>query len=65
MIPKSIAPMESRFAGMCRQSRQINANSSEKGIVAATIRAVRILNRNKPRIIITRAMPRSRFPSTV
>ncbi len=37
MMPKSIAPMESRFAGTWRRSRQMNAKSSESGIVVATI----------------------------
>ena len=32
-MPKSIAPIESRFAGMCLRSRQMNANSSDSGIV--------------------------------
>ena len=46
IMPKSIAPMDSRLAGMCAQSRQMNANSSANGIVTATISAVRTLNRN-------------------
>ena len=29
-MPKSIAPIDSRFAGMCRRSRQMNANSSDE-----------------------------------
>jgi hypothetical protein len=29
-MPKSSAPSDSRFAGMCRRSRQMEANSSEK-----------------------------------
>ena len=36
-MPKSIAPIESRLAGMCRRSRQMKANSSDSGIVIATI----------------------------
>ena len=36
-MPKSIAPIDSRFAGMCWRSRQMNANSSDSGIVTATI----------------------------
>ncbi len=50
IMPKSIAPIDSRFAGMCAQSRQMNENSSAKGIVTATMSAVRTLNRNRPRI---------------
>ena len=46
IIPKSIAPIDSRLAGMCRQSRQMNENSKANGMVTATIRAVRTLNRN-------------------
>ena len=30
MMPKSIAPIDSRLAGMCAQSRQMNENSSAK-----------------------------------
>ena len=65
MIPKSMAPMESRLAGMCRQSRQMNENSSANGMVTATISAVRTLKSNRPRITSTSSMPRSRLPSTV
>ncbi len=65
MIPKSMAPIESRFAGICRQSRQMKANSSANGMVTATISAVRTLNSNSPRMISTSTMPRSRLRSTV
>ena len=33
-IPKSSAPSESRLAGICLRSRQIDANSSENGMVS-------------------------------
>ena len=65
MIPKSMAPMESRLAGICRQSRQMNENSRANGMVTATISAVRRLNSMIPRISKTSSMPRSRFLSTV
>ena len=65
MIPKSMAPMESRLAGMCRQSRQMNANINENGMVTATINAVRALNRKIPRITSTSTSPTERFFSTV
>ena len=65
IMPKSIAPIESRFAGMCAQSRQMKEKSSANGIVTATISAVRTLNRNRPSTTSTSTMPRSRFRSTV
>ena len=37
-MPKSMAPIESRLAGMFRRSRQMNAISSASGTVTATIR---------------------------
>ena len=40
-MPKSMAPIDSRFAGMCLRSRQMKANSSESGIVTATMRPER------------------------
>jgi len=43
MIPKSIAPRESRLAGIPRRSMKMNANSSERGMVRATMRAARML----------------------
>ena len=48
IMPKSIAPIDSRLAGMCAQSRQMNENSSANGIVTATMSAVRTLKRKKP-----------------
>ena len=50
-MPKSSAPSDSRFAGMCRRSRQIEANSSENGMVSATISAPRAFPRNRNRMI--------------
>ena len=40
-MPKSSAPSDSRLAGICRRSRQMEANSSENGMVSATISAPR------------------------
>ena len=47
IMPKSIAPMDSRLAGMCAQSRQMNENSSANGIVTATMSAVRTLEQEQ------------------
>src|SRR2546428_631426 len=41
MIPKSMAPSESRLAGMPRRSMNTKAKSSESGIVSATMSADR------------------------
>jgi hypothetical protein len=60
-----MAPMDSRFAGMCLQSRQMKANIKAKGIVIATMSAVRTLKSSSPRIASTSNMPRNRFRSTV
>ena len=43
MMPKSIAPSESRLAGMPRRSMKMNANRSDSGIVSATMNAARLL----------------------
>ena len=64
-IPKSNAPSDSRFAGMSLSSRQLAANSSEKGIVSATMMAPRAFPRNSNRMMITRTMPSVRLCSTV
>ena len=40
-IPKSRAPSDSRLAGILFRSRQMEAKSSEKGMVSATIKAPR------------------------
>ncbi len=49
-MPKSSAPSDSRFAGMPLRFRQMDANSSEKGMVSATMNAPRILPRKINRI---------------
>ena len=64
-MPKSSAPSESRLAGMCFRSRQIEANNKEKGMVSATMIAPRTLPRKRKRIITTRMIPSVRLCSTV
>ena len=58
IMPKSIAPIDSRLAGMCAQSRQMNEKSSANGIVTATISAVRTLKSSSPSTTSTRTIPR-------
>ena len=43
MMPKSIAPSESRLAGIPRRSMKMNAKRSDSGMVRATINAARML----------------------
>ena len=50
-IPKSSAPSDSRLAGICFRSRQVAANSREKGMVSATMIAPRMFPRNRNRTI--------------
>ena len=50
-MPKSSAPSESRLAEMCRRSRQMEAKSSENGMVSATMSAPRTLPRKRKRMI--------------
>ena len=65
MMPKSMAPMESRLAAPSWACRTMKANSRESGMVRATIIAARKLTRKKIRTISTRTMPRRRLSSTV
>ena len=51
IIPKSIAPSESKFAGMCANFINIKAKSKENGIVAVTTKAALILPKNKIKTI--------------
>ena len=46
MMPKSMAPIDSRFADSPLSTRMTTANSSAKGMVAETISALRRLPRN-------------------
>ena len=64
-MPKSSAPSESRLAGMCFRSRQMAANSSEKGMVSATMSAPRTLPRKRNRMIDDQEIPSVRLCSTV
>ena len=64
-MPKSSAPSDSRLAGMLFRFRQMEANSSENGMVSATMNAPRTLPRNRNRISATRMMPSVRLCSTV
>ena len=64
-MPKSSAPSDSRLAGMPFRFRQVAANSSENGMVSATMSAPRTLPRNRNRMITTRMMPSVRLCSTV
>ena len=50
MMPKSTAPMDSRFADLPRRYSMEKANSSASGMLMATMRAVRMLLRNMNRI---------------
>ena len=64
-MPKSSAPSDSRLAGICRRSSRMDANSSENGMVAATISALRTLPRNTNSTMVTSSMPSARLCSTV
>jgi len=64
-MPKSSAPKESRFAGIWLTSSQMEANSNENGMVRATIRAARMLPRNRRRTMVTRIIPSPRLCITV
>ena len=64
-IPKSSAPSESRFAGILLKSSQMEAKSSENGIVSATMKAARTLPRKRKRMMVTRIIPSARLCSTV
>ena len=64
-MPKSMAPSDSRLAGMPVRCIRMKATSSEIGMVAATIRALSGLPRKISRIPITRSMPKKSVCSTV
>ncbi len=64
-MPKSIAPIESRFAGIPSAWRKMNENISDSGIVSATITAARKLTRNAISTTSTSVIPNSRLCSTV
>ena len=65
MMPKSIAPRESRLAGMPRHVRPMNVASSDSGIISATMNAARRLPRNSSSTNVTSIAPSARFLKTV
>ena len=64
-MPKSIAPSESRFAGILKWCMQMKAVSSASGIVTATINAARGLPRYSSSTSVTSSMPSSSVLPTV
>jgi len=65
MMPKSMAPRESRFAGIPRQVRPIKVASRESGIIKATMNAARKLPRKSRSTNVTSIAPSARFLKTV
>ena len=65
MMPKSTAPIDSRFADLPRTYSIVKANRSARGMLIATMIAVLMLFTNMNRIVTTSAMPRQRFSVTV
>ena len=65
MMPKSMAPIDSRLADSPLSTRITTANKSAKGMVAETIRALRRLPRNSHWIKKTRQTPITMLCSTV
>ena len=65
MMPKSIAPSESRLEGTPRRSMNTKANSSDSGIVSATMKAARTFHRKSESSTTTSAAPSIRFRRTV
>ena len=65
MMPKSIAPSESRFAGTLVKRMSTKANNSESGTVRATIRAERTLPRNSRSTSTTSPIPTNKVWETV
>ena len=65
MMPRSMAPTDSRLADSPRSTVMMTARNSATGMVAATISAQRRLPRNTHWIRKISAMPNSRLCSTV
>ncbi|MNL33236.1 hypothetical protein D3C87_1551330 [compost metagenome] len=65
MIPKSIAPIDSRLADMPFIFRQIKANSNDNGMIKDTMSVVRQSAINKNTIKVTKMIPSSILPITV
>ena len=57
MMPKSTAPMDSRFADLPRKNSIEKANNSASGMLMATMMAVRMLLTNMNRITTTSSTP--------
>ena len=64
-IPKSIAPMDRRLAGMSVSHMRINAIMSENGIANATTNALRGFPRKIIRIAMTSIIPKTNVWATV
>src|SRR5215475_11432415 len=60
IMPKSIAPMEMRFADSPRSTIMMKVNRSERGMVSATTREARQSPRKASRIKATRTIPSTR-----
>jgi len=65
MMPKSIAPRESKLAGMPRQVRPIKVANSDSGMMTATMAAARKLPRKSSSTKVTSIAPSARFLKTV
>ena len=65
MMPKSIAPSDSKFAGMLVKRIKINAIRIDSGMVVATISELRGLPKNSISTKITRPMPSTMVCETV
>ncbi|MNR52954.1 hypothetical protein D3C85_1728870 [compost metagenome] len=65
MMPKSMAPMEIRLAGMPSQCRPMKATSSDSGITVATISEPRRLRSTSHSTPTISAAPNSRLCCTV
>jgi hypothetical protein len=65
MMPKSTAPMDSKLADFPRRNSMEMAKSSARGMLIATIKAVRMLLTNMKRMTTTNTTPAIRFSVTV
>ena len=65
MMPKSIAPSDSRLAGMPLMDRPMKVASNESGMMSATMAAARKLPRKTNNTTATSTAPSTRFLNTV
>lgn len=65
IMPKSMAPSESRFAGIPARYMQTNANSGDKGIVGAVRNAAFALPRKNSKTSVTTTRPSASVKDTV